>query len=660
METRRRRGLVVLLIASVMLAISAQFYFANKRAFMWDGIVLYALAMALFARLAAKLEARPRADAQAAGPSLWQELWEALRRNVVRLGALVVGLVLITYVTAAANSRHHNMAFGDLLILWAVSIALAVAAFVDWRGLPDGLRRGWAGLRRHSFEASLVGALVAATFLLRAINLEGIPFVLGGDEASMGLEAVRTMEGKLNNPFATGWLSHPTLYFFLLSIPLRLFGTSTSALRLLSPLCSAGIALLLYLFARRYYGRRIALLATIYFSAYHFAIHYGRLAMNNIWDPFFALGVLYFLTRGLEEKRRGFLAIAGALAGLCVYFYMGARLIPFIVLVYLVHWALSERDFLRDHLVHLLIVGLVAVVAALPLLVFWSRHPQDMVARWNLLGIFPSGWVKQTQASTGRSVFSIVFEQFLKSVLAYNYYPDPTFWYHPQIPLLQFIPSIFFVFGLTYALWQWRKREYFLLVAWYLLVIIFGGTLLENPPSSMRLVLSIPPAVLCLALGVMKLASYVQRVLAPPRHTASALALVLVLLMSYQSAYFYFGKYTPSRVYAGHNTEVADRMGKYLRVLGPSYRCYFFGAPRMYYGFATIPFLAPGVQGTDVTQPLKSEAELKTSPGPAVFVFLPERRGEMEIVLRIYPEGLLREFRDQKGQILFIAYEVEG
>ena len=42
-----------------------------------------------------------------------------------------------------------------------------------------------------------------------------------------------------------------------------------------------------------------------------------------------------------------------------------------------------------------------------------------------------------------------------------------------------------------------------------------------------------------------------------------------------------------------------------------------------------------------------------------MFIFVPERRGELDVVRRVYPDGLLREVRDhEQGEILFIAYEV--
>jgi len=658
MALKARRTLLLALGISLILAVLGQYYLAHKSDLLWDGVFLYALGMVFFVWVVARLEAKaepPRGER----PNIWQELEQFLRGSRIRLAVLIGGFLLIVYVTLMSSARNQDRRFWDLLALWALSIALSVGAFVDWAGLPQRMRRAANKLWEHGPEVLLVVVLALATLLLRSVNLSGIPYVLSGDEAEMGLEAVSVIKGQRNNPFVTGWLSHPTLYFFMQAAFLRLFGITTAVLRFPSALISAATTVLLYLFARRYYGRWVAILAAIFFAAYHYGIHFGRLAINNIWDIFFALGVFYFYGKGLEEKRLGHILAAGVLMGLAIYVYMGSRLIPIILVVYTLYWAARQRGFIREHLAFLLVFGGIAFVVALPLLSFFRAHPNDMMARWTSMGIFPSGWVDAQVQLTGKSVLQVVFGQFLKAALAYNAVPDPTFWYHPGIPLLQFGSSIFFVFGLAYAVANWRKKEYFLLVVWFLLVVIFGGTLLENPPTSPRLVLSIPPVVLCVALGVSKVASYLQAALGESRTTAAAISLAVILLFSYRSATFYFNDYTPSHAFAGLNTEVADRMGRYLRVLGPDYQCYFFGPPRMYYNFATIPFLAQETVGMDVAEPVTDRLDFVEPNRRAVFVFLPERQAELDVVRRFYPTGRLREFWSQQGYPLFVAYEAD-
>lgn len=658
MRPATRRITLALLVASLGLGFGAQYYLAQKSQFMWDGIFLYLAAMLVFMWASARLDARPT-EAKAAPPSLWLELWQALRCSPLRLAALALGMGIAVYVTSASSARPPDRPCWDLLALWAFAIVVSVSSLADWAALPALARRVWGSMRRPSPEIVLLVVISFAAFLLRFVNLEGIPFVLSGDEAEMGMEAVAVLEGRRTNPFVTGWLSHPTLFFFMQAGFLRLFGVTTQALRLPSAIISGLTVIFFYLLARRLFGHLVAIGAAIYFAAYHYGIHFGRLAINNIWDPFFALTSFYFLIRGLDHKRLSDMLAAGVFLGLAVYFYMGARLIPIILLTFLAYHMLRERRFLREHLVHLALCALIAMVVAMPILAFFRAHPNDMMARWNMMGIFPSGWVAQEMQRTGKTMLAVVFGQFLKAALAFNYYPDPTFWYHPGIPLLQFTASVFFVFGLTYAIGQWRKREYFLIVTWLLFVLIFGGALLENPPTSPRLVLSIPPVVLLMVIGIVRVAGQLQRALQRSREVMVAATLIVTLALGYQSVHFYFAKYTPSHEFAGPNTEVADRLGKYLRVLGPGYQCYFFGPPRIYFRMATVPYLARDVAGMDIREPIQDRVDFVNPDRDAVFVFLPERRNELDVVLRYYPSGQLREFRNKKNEILFVAYEVQ-
>ncbi|NLG28450.1 MAG: glycosyltransferase family 39 protein, partial [Chloroflexi bacterium] len=546
MSPRTRQVALLLLVLALAAALVGQHYLSHKPEFMWDGLLMLGGAMVLFVAAAARLE--PRAARERAGGGLlaewWQTFYGLLQRDALRLGTLVAGLALVAIVAVAAGHRNPNVASWDLLIIWLLGVVMTGGAFIDWRALPgQALRLARAAVTP---EGLFVLLLALGTFLLRVVNLENVPYVLSGDEASMGLEARAVIDGVSRNPFVTGWLSHPTLYFFLQAGFLRLFGQTTTALRLSSALVSGCTVVLLYLFARRHYGRTVAAVAGIFFAGYHFAIHYGRLGVNNIWDPFFALGAFYFVMRGLERKRAGDLVLGGTLLGLAVYFYTGARLIPVLLLAFVLYWALTERDSLRTRVPHLLVVFVCALAAALPLLVYFAGHMNDMMARWTMMGIFPSGWVDYQVQTTGQSVAAVVWGQFLKALLGYNLYPDPTFWYHPGIPLFQFLPAVFFVLGSAYALSRVWERRYLMLVVWFLAVIVFGGALLENPPSSFRLVLSIPVAVMLMAVGVVKALDLLRLALNKPRVGAVVAAVVLALAMSYQSAHFYLAEYTPA------------------------------------------------------------------------------------------------------------------
>ncbi|MCE5257748.1 MAG: glycosyltransferase family 39 protein, partial [Chloroflexi bacterium] len=428
-STIRGSALVLFLIALV-LAVSGQLAFnQGPDEGLSMGLLLYGCsALSLLAAFSVSPVPDPAAhikDVTTPPPS------QPHKRQPLAALLLVLGSLAVVYAALVSAERARELPRYDLLLVWVLGLCAVMAAFGAWSGLHplERLRP----IRLPQPEQALMLALVAVTFLLRVIDLEHIPYVLSGDEASMGLEAVKVLRGSLSNPFTTGWLSHPTLYFFMQSVALGLGGISTAALRWSSALCAALSVLWLYKLSRRWYGRRVAFIAALMYAGWHYAIHYGRIGLNNIWDPFFALGVLWHAQRGLDEGRWWPWAVSGLLLGLCIYSYMGARLIPFILLMFLLlRWA-QGAPLWRRYRRHILVCALLAVLAALPLLVYYMKHWSDLMARWSAVGIVPSGWLANEAVITGKTEAQLLIQQLRKAFLAFNLYPDPTYHYMPGI-----------------------------------------------------------------------------------------------------------------------------------------------------------------------------------------------------------------------------------
>lgn len=664
MATRRKLW-ALLLMASLLLAAAGQYYFARRRQYLWDGVVLYALACLLFLALARRVEegiepSRSEGWGQRLTDWLWASPWQA-----VLLGASgTASLGTLHLIRVRGTEDSYSIPF----ILWLLSICLYTLAFWDREGIRRGLAHLASAVRACRLEAGLVMASTLMGFGLRVVDLETIPYVLSGDEASMGLEAVRVIEGNLTNMFATGWLSHPTLFFFLQSLPLRAFGQHIWALRLPSALAATLTLPFFYLLMRDLFDRWVAMVATAILTTYHFHIHFGRVGMNNIYDGLFIVVVLLCLVRGTRTRRRGYFVVAGLALGFSQYFYMGSRLIPILVTMLVAFWILRDRTFLSRHIGDLAALAGAFLVVALPILAFWWTHPADFAARLNQLGVFQSGWLAREREFTGRSTVYLLGQQVLRSILAFNYYVDPTFHYRPGVPLLGFWPSICFVLGLAYTLAHLLDGKNVATVIWFSLGLIFGSVLMENPPSSQRLVILSPVLCTFVALGLVKAVTLARQTVRLSRRASMTVLVALVFLISILDARFYFRVYTPNSEYGGPNTLVADRLGQYLRSLGPGWKAYMFTPPRIYSGFATIPFRAPEVPRYDVLEPLTGRPGFVDPGRRAVFLFLPEREAELSVVQNTYPDGTLRRFPNHAlrrfighGDLppLFMSYEVE-
>ncbi len=654
MRSFRRTGLLLLLIC-LLAALAGQYYFARVRERFWDGVFFYAVAALCFARLLA-LRAESAAAEQRA--TCWSRLWAAVQQHPVRAWALAIAL-FAAYTALRLNEAGRN---GPAVAFWLVSVAAGILAWT-------GLRLGEAGAPRGTGEdegttqplegwevLAVVGCTLLA-LLLRLARLGTVPYVISGDEASMGLEAVNVLEGRLGNPFVTGWLSHPTLYFFMLAGPVAVLGRNAWGLRLLSPLVGTLAVPAIYFLARRLLDRRVALAGMALLAFSHLTIHFSRLGINNIYDPLFGLAAFFFLVRGLQEGRLIDFALSGAALALAQFFYMGARLLPVMVAAFLLLWWKLQPG--RQRLLgSTAVLGGSFLLTGAPLFRFFLQHPDDFLARIRIVGIIQSGWLRSEQQVTGKTALELLWDQLRKSLLAFNYTVDPTSWYAASIPYLDFVSAILFVLGLVVLLRHWRRMGNLVVNAWFWPCLLIGGMLVENPPSSARFVIFMPAVCLIAAMGLVALLDILGKLLSIPPPWLNRALLAVLVLVALLNVNFYFLQYTPSGAFGGLNTEVGTRLGEYLHGQEPGSQVYFLGPPRMWVGYATIPFLAPGMVLADVEQPLAGPPVPPLGPGDTFFIALPERAGELRWVQEAYPRGAMEEYMGHEGKALFVVYRV--
>jgi len=669
---RRRLAALLLLVAALALALLGQFYALRRREYLWDGLVFYGLAALCFVLAWRQATASVRAARTDRPRSLPWGAW--IRERPISAGLLVAGLFLSLSATLLSAGRAWNQPTTDVVFLWLLGLtATALAALwpTSWPARPgrEWLTRLRQVSRETWLEAATLAGLTLLALLLRVSALGRVPFTLGGDEAWHGLLARQVLTGELRNPFVMGYMSMPTFFYWPLSWSLRLAPSSMTALRLPAALVGAATIPILYLFARRLWGRQAAFLAALFLAAYDYHVHYSRLGANNVWDALFVLLALWTLDRGLtastETGQTRFLILTGLVMGLSAYFYTGARLLPPLVAIYLLFLWVQQRFHperaravkgLDRRLVLLLVLAF--LIAAGPMLNYALTHPDDWNARLNQVGIIQSGWLAREPGLTGKSTLQILAEQFLRAAGAFHVFPDRTVWYGAQRPLLGPLAGVFALLGMVWALAHWRERRYFLVLLWFWSVVISGGMLTESPPSSQRLVIAIPAVALLVAFGLEQTVRLARALLRVDRHWGNLVLGLLGLVLAANSVRFYFVDYSPTSRYGSRNGETATMIGHYLHGLEGEQRAYFFGAPRIYWKFGTMAFLAPNVSGQDVVEPLEGPPDFVEEKDGVVFVFLPQRAGERSWVEKAFPDGRWREFRDAGGSLRFLAYEV--
>ncbi|MCA9947188.1 MAG: methyltransferase domain-containing protein, partial [Anaerolineales bacterium] len=337
------------------------------------------------------------------------------RRRWFYLLALLLA-VLARRVVSTPGNEQPLLA----LLLWLVAIGVGFYAWQEGSFSADSLF-----ISRRTVGTAVV--LFLAALVVRLVNLTHNPFMLNGIEASLGLNSLQIVQGQLRNPFATGWLTNPILPLYLMAIPIRILGPTVLAARLLSPFVGAATVAATYLIGKRLFGNFTGLLAAILLLGAHFHLHYSRLGMTNIWDGLLALLALGLIAIAWQRpssapQQRMLWLWAGAFVGLNIYTFTSARVLPLILAVWLLLSLLLDRKTMRQQARHLLAAGGMALLVALPLLLFYNAFPEIWLERANILGILPgqTNWLTDEMARSGLSQTAVLWQQFWQSALAFN------------------------------------------------------------------------------------------------------------------------------------------------------------------------------------------------------------------------------------------------
>lgn len=544
---------------------------------------------------------------------------------------------------------------GPALIAWMTSIGLFLVG-TRYIAVPRTDLPATAPWTRREMLALV--ALTLAALALRVTMLATIPQNFGGDEGEMGMEARSVLEGRITNPFSTGWLSHPTLWFFLQALSLTMFGNEVFGLRMLSALIGTLTIPMLYLLARSLFERNVAFGAAALLAAYHLHIHFSRLGVNNIADPFLALAAFTAFFYGVRRLSPFAFGLTGVVCGIAQHFYMGSRLTPLLIAALVVHLALCDQQRFRAIAPRLPLILAGFGLGFGPLIAHFIARPSAFTARLAMVGVVQSGWLEQKLAE-GVPLSTIIIDQMRQSFGAYTFIPDRAAWYDPGIALLDPVSSVLLTLGVALALVNWRRSEWFLPIAWLTGAAILGGMLLVNTPESSRYVTTTPALCLLVMLAIQQITTMARWAfrLTHTRHLLVSAA--IIALLAGWSINFYFYDYTPRRTYGWTNTEVATKVAHLINDQPAPVYVYFFAPPRVYLENGSIRFIVRDLQGMDVIEPVTDPEQIMPPPEERrpLFIVLPEREAELAVVAQRFPGGTTLRFQGEREPgTLFLAY----
>jgi hypothetical protein len=445
----------------------------------WPGWVVLLAGAFLLAALGRRL---PLAEARG---------WLAARRRSQgdRAGAgLLFGGLLLAACAGVLVARGHQGTgtFG----IWAASVALALAA--AWRS--------GRALRTRPTAADLVVLLLVFGMgaFYRLHRLDALPSGLWIDEVATARNALRVGHGPaaplgFTPLLAPDGVQTSNLYLHLCLAVLRLGGLDTMAVKLVSVIPGILAAPLLYLLARRALSRPAAGATAAWLAVSLWHVTLSRWGWDEVLLTTLAIVSFARLWDALEHGDPWSFATAGALFGLALYGYVAARLALAAAVAALAVrlWQVREGPLRRGTAWFL--AG--AVVAALPVVVYWVREPDAFGVRTRELSMVP-----EIAAGNVDVLVQSVAAHLRMFHLAGDLNPRHNL---PGRPMLDPVSGALMALGVVVAVARWRRSEALIALAW-LGVGLWGGILsgLQEAPQAYRTGFVAPACYLLAGLGL--------------------------------------------------------------------------------------------------------------------------------------------------------------
>lgn len=412
-------------------------------------------------------------------------------------------------------------------------------------------------MKRKSFACNPFFLIIflCLAFFLRIYKINSIPPGFYLDEGMYGLMALDIIESIDRPPYFNRIYGVDAMFAYLTAISFNLFGLEPQSIRVVSAFVGTLTILGTYLLLKTILTQNVAILSCILltFSRWHITI--SRIGFQVILLPLFIVLSFYWFFKGLKSKKKIDFILSGLVFGLGFYTYLPFRLMPLILLIFLVYKIFSEKKFFKGYLKLLILFVLTMSIVSLPLWIYFLNHPDLFFAR--------AGAVLERKE---------IFSNFLKVILMLGFKGDLNPRHNiPGEPML-FLPVFFCFFGgFLMSMWRFLKgveqEKYFFLLIW-LITMLLPSVFSTEAPHALRTIGVIPVVYLFSGLFLSQTYEFLKR-------KFKKIAIFVLFLFFFGIGYYdvnaYFNRWAKmpevKAAFGGFNLEMIEQ----LRLLASRY-----------------------------------------------------------------------------------------
>ncbi len=524
--------------------------------------------------------------------------------------------------------------------------------------LVSGIR---AYCERHpwAIDALLISIVMAVAGALRLARLGDIPYGLNPDEAQLGTDAHRIMDGHLIGVYTHAALGQPSGHSYLTLPSIWLLGDTAFALRL--PLALVGLAAipLLYLLVRVAVARNEAFFASALLAISYWHLLYSRVAHWSISYGTVLLAALLCLALGMNSRRRAWFVASGVILGLGVYTYniypiAVAAFALAVAIISFVRYRGAEWRWWRGSVLALFAA---ALVVALPMIVYVAR-PYSYY--WSHFGNYADVSVTQSQEYEDAGVggrLKLIGEQAGTFLGAYAWQGEQdSIDASGERAALDWPTLVLLAGGVAMAARRWRDPM--MIVAICCLLVIPLPAVLQRGSITREPLGAAPYVMFLAALPLAAVWRAAWRSRESWRLAAMVAVMSIVGIICAITVRDYFSAWRRSElVRLAYHAEITSA-SEYMRKLPDDTYVYFY-SDRHPFRLEVRQFLAPNAHGSDRSYEFSTaRASIAIDRhGPVTFVLLGTYRFLLPALMDRYPGGHA-VVGTHDGVTEFEAYEV--
>ncbi|MDZ7844070.1 MAG: glycosyltransferase family 39 protein [Anaerolineales bacterium] len=603
---------------------------------------------------------------------VWKNFWAYALPSVDQAGPLAEGIKWKWLVGGLLSSLLAFFLFlGNRFSLlntpfWLFGLAAVIVSLWSPRQWFARLRLTWERFLEMGFRISPWQILTLAVFGLAAFfrfyRLGDVPPEMFSDHAEKLIDVSNVLRGQYAIFFIRN-TGREAFQMYLTAAVARLFNTGISFLSLKIGTSLAGLLMLpyIYLLGKELANRRVGLMALFTAGVAYWPNVTARVALRFALYPLFAAPTLFYLIRGLRERRRNDFIYAGLALGLGLHGYSPFRVVPVLVVIIVLLFFLHQRNQkgIRTAVQGLLIAGLISTLIFLPLIRFALNNPEIFTYRMNTR-------MTSLETELPGPPLVIFLKNLAKSAVMFQW-DNGNIWVHsiPGRPALGVISAGLFSLGVLILLVRYLKKRHWLdvslLVSIPVLMLpsVLSLAFPAENPSLNRSGGAIIPVFILVGLGLDSIwltlkKNYPGRI---GKWLAGLVVVIVLGLSAVTNGRLVFRDYYQQFKQSAWNTsemgevirQFADTVGSHDQVWVVPYPHWVDTRLVGIHAEREVVDYALGPEEIPLTQQISS---------PKMFLVKPEDEETLRILQEVYPEGLEKTYISEIPSRNFLIYYV--